>query len=357
MKLQLLYNEYLNIKFNRKIQSFQLDCFEYCLLENESAELFFVDRGNESFVEWAYELEPKDPNYIMNPNWKPVLSAFFKQLDVYDELILYYLLFTINRTTSIVSNNPFNAMNDFMKNYCFFQLAQLTDTTKLNNEQKHQLRDFFFFFYLYTHPVNEETLYSFSFEGKDLVHTKTNIHVEDYFSKFHDYYKENLDKYRDQIMIDPHEIDACKNLTIELLRSIEGKSPKLSLPLEEGLEDVIRLINNIDYLLHLYSENKTTLFSIMEGFLADNCSTPYRDHCFTMLLQNYVCYILYFNFDEIHELVNYFKGTPLSCELLINKMFTDAIFIQKIMRQNGINITEYNNVIEFFNEEARSMYL
>ena len=49
--------------------------------------------------------------------------------------------------------NPFNAMNDFMKNYCFFQLAQLSDATKLNNEQKHQLRDFFFFFYLYTHPV------------------------------------------------------------------------------------------------------------------------------------------------------------------------------------------------------------
>ena len=52
-------------------------------------------------------------------------SRLFNHLDVYDELVLFYLLFTINKTTSIVRSNPINAMNDFMKNYCFFQLAQL----------------------------------------------------------------------------------------------------------------------------------------------------------------------------------------------------------------------------------------
>lgn len=356
MKLQLLYNEYLNIKFNRKMQPVQMDCFEYCLLEDDSAELFFVDREDGSFLEWAYELQPKDPNYTMNPDWKPVLSAFFEQLDVYDEQILYYLLFTINKTTSIVKINSFNAMNDFMKNYCFFQLAQLTDSTRLNEEQRHQLRDFFFFFYLYAHPVNEETLYSFSFRGQDLIHTKTNIPIEDYFSIYHDYYSENLEKYRDQIFIAPHEIHACKNLTMELLRSIEGKSP-MSMPPEEGLENVLLLINDVDYLIDIYSENKTSLFGIMRGFLAENCSNPYRDHCFNMLLQNYVCYILYFRFDEIHDLVDYFKDTPLWCKLIINNIFTHTIFIQKIMRQNHINISEYKNVIEFFAEEARRMYL
>ncbi len=357
MKLQLLYNEYLNIKFNRGLPSVQTHCLEYCLLEDGSAQLLFADRKNESFAEWAYELQPRDPNYTMNPDWKPVLSDFFKHLDVYDELILYYLLFTINATTSIVKINPFNAMNDFMKNYCFFQLAQLTDASRLNDEQRYQLRDFFFFFYLYAHPVNEETLYSFSFSGQDLVHTKTNINIGHYFSIYHDYYSENLDKYRDKIFISPHEINACKNLTMELLRSIEGKSTELAMPVEEGFEVVLQLINDVDYLTHIYSENKTTLFGIMRDFLSDNRSNPYRDHCFSTLLQNYVCYILYFKFDEINALVDYFKDTPLWCKMIINKIFTDAIFIRKIMKQKHIDITEYKNVIEFFDEEARRIYL
>ncbi|MCP1310815.1 hypothetical protein [Paenibacillus tyrfis] len=357
MKLQLLYNEYLNLKFNRGLPSVQTDCFEYCLCEDDSAELFFVGRENESFIEWVDELQPKDPNYIANPDWKPVLSAFFEHLDIYDELILYYLLFTINKTMSIVKVNPYNAMNDFMKNYCFFQLAQLSDAASLNDEQKQQLRDFFFFFYLYAHPVNEETLYSFSFRGQDLVHTKTDIHMEHYFSVYHDYYSEHLDKYRDTLFIAPHEISACKHLTMELLRSIEGKSPKLVMPPEEGLDDVLRLINDVDYLIHSYSKNKTMVFGMMRDFLSDHRSTPYREHCFRTLLQNYVCYILYFKFDEINNLVDYFKSTPSWCETIINKIFTDAIFIQKIMRQNRIDITEYENVVEFFGEEARRIYL
>ena len=357
MKLQSLYNEYLNIKFNRGLPSVQTDGFEYCFCEDDSTELFFVDRKNESFVEWVYELQPRDPNYTVNPDWKPVLSDVFNRLDVYDELILYYLLFTINATTSIAKRNPFNAMNDFMKNYCFFQLAQLTDVAGLNDEQRHQLRDFFFFFYLYAHPVNEETLYSFSFSGQDLIHTKTNINIEHYFSLYHDYYIENLDKHRDKLFIAPHEINACKNLTLKLLKSIEGKSAKLSMPPEEGLEAVLRLINDVDDLIQIYSENKTTLFGIIRDFLSDNRSNAYRDHCFSTLLQNYVCYILYFKFDEIHDLVEYFKGTPLWCEKIINKIFTDAIFIQKLMRQNHIDIAEYKNVIQFFGEEARRIYL
>ncbi|MDL1162287.1 hypothetical protein P0100_14610 [Yersinia pestis] len=357
MKLQLLYNEYLNFKFNRGLPSVQTDGFEYGLLEDDSAALFFAERSDEAFVEWAYELQPRDPNYVASPDWKPVLTDSYKQLDVYDELVFYYLLFTINATTSIAKLNPYNAMNDMMKNYCFFQLAQLTDASRLNEVQRQQLRDFFFFFYLYAHPVNEETLYAFSFRGLDLVHTKTNIHVEQYVTAYHDYYSKHHDKYKDQISIDPHQIQACKSLTLELLRSIEGKSAKLEMPPEEGLEAVLQLINDVDGLMHMYSENKTTLFGMMRDFLSDNRSNPYRDHCFRMLLQNYVCYILYFKFDEIHHLVDYFKDTPVWCERMINSLFTDAIFIQKIMRQHRIDIAEYENVIAFFNEEARRIYL
>lgn len=353
MNLQLLYQEYLNRKFNIGLPSVHLDDFEYAMTEDDRMELFLANSSDEPFFDWAYELHTKDPNYTMNPDWTPVLADIFKSIDVYDEQIFYYLLFTLNTTTSIVKTNPFNAMNDFMKSYCFFQLTQLTAATRLSAEQKQQLRDFFFFFYLYAHPVNEETLFSLSFSGQDLVHTKTCVNVEQYLSAYYDYYRDNLDKYKDKISITSYEVNVCKNLTLELLRCIEGKASKLSMPSVEGLEDILGIVNDVDSFLQMYSGNKTKFFAIIRNFLADNHSTPYRDHCLSTLLQNYVSYILYFEFDEIHHLVNYFKDTPLMCKRIINHVFADTIFIQKIMRQNHIEITDYTNVAEFFGEEAR----
>ncbi|WP_257031759.1 hypothetical protein [Paenibacillus sp. E222] len=127
--------------------------------------------------------------------------------------------------------------------------------------------------------------------------------------------------------------------------------------MEEGLEAVVELINNVDQMLHMYAKNKTLLFDVMRNFLATPHTSPYRDHCFTTLLQNYVSYILYFNFDEIHALVDDFRDTPEWCGIVINKIFTDAIFTHKIMRTSAIEITDYPDVMEFFNEESRKFYL
>jgi|GEM_PF-6615377 len=38
-------------------------------------------------------------------------------------------------------------------------------------------------------------------------------------------------------------------------------------------------------------------------------------------------------------------------------MFADTIFLQRIIRLNHIDISEYERVIEFFGEEARRIYL
>ena len=59
MNLQLLYHEYLNQKFNRGLSSVPLDDFEYGILEEDGA-LFFIERKDVAFVEWAYEL-PRSP--------------------------------------------------------------------------------------------------------------------------------------------------------------------------------------------------------------------------------------------------------------------------------------------------------
>lgn len=130
----------------------QMDGFEYGIGEDGRTALFLTGRDDKVFTDWTDELQPRDPHYMENPDWEPVLSGVFGQMNVYDELIFYYLLFTINSTTNITNNNPYGAMNDFMKNYCFFQLAQLGDVSAVSEEQKRHLRDFFFFFYLIYPP-------------------------------------------------------------------------------------------------------------------------------------------------------------------------------------------------------------
>ncbi|MFK0525247.1 hypothetical protein ACINKY_23840 [Paenibacillus illinoisensis] len=357
MELQTIYNEYLNIKFKRGLPPVRTNPFEYGLYEDDSADLFLTDHPDETFTNWMYDLQPRDPHYVSEPNWQPVLADVFQQMDIYDEQVLYHLLFTINTTLSIHSYNAYSAMNEWMKSYSFLQLSHLSEITRLNEEQKHQLRDFFFFFYLYAHPVNEETLYACSFKGQNLVHTKTDISLEHYFTAFHDHYSTNMNEYSQQITIAPHDIPACKHLTLELLRCIEGKSAKLNMPEEEGLEALLPLINDVDQMLQLHDKNKPALFDIMKNFLTDARSTPYRDHCFTMLLQNYAAYILFFRFDEIYALVDYFEDTPVWCRTIINKIFMDTIFMERILRQKRIDITAYPNVTQFFEDEAKRIYL
>lgn len=359
MNIQHLYHDYLNMKYNRALPLLETRPFEYALCEDGGAELFFTDHPEETFAEWLSELQPRDPNYVANPDWKPILQEQFAQLDVYEELILYYLLYTINATTSIASLNPYNAMNDFMKNYAFFQLNQLTGINRLSDEQKGQLRESFFFFYLYAHPVNEETLYAFSFKGHTLVHTQTNIEVGRYISAFHDHCIHNFADYEERLSILPADIKACKQLTQELLRSIEGCASKLTMPLEEGIEAILRLINDVDEMLRRHSENNAELFAVMWDFMKNTPrrSTPYSEHCFRILLQNYVSYILFFDFDAIRDLVKYFEDDLPRCRTIINHMFTDAILIQKIMRQHRIDLASYPEVTALFEEQARQIYL
>lgn len=84
---------------------------------------------------------------------------------------------------------------------------------------------------------------------------------------------------------------------------------------------------------------------------------PYREHCMTMLLQNYAIYILSFHFDELQALVEYFFDSPLVCKIILNKMFADTIFLQKIMRQSNIDINNYPKITQFFDDEAKRIYL
>lgn len=360
MKLQPFYNEYINLKFHRGIEQVPLTEFEFGELEDGETVLFFNKHPEETFINWTDDLQPPDPNYSTNPNWKPVLATVFTQLDVYDEQTLFYLLFTINSTTSISNINRYNKMNDFIKNFAFLQLTQVTKIAALSMEQQQQLRDFFWFFYLYAHPVNEETLYSCSFEGLDgshLVYSKSTISLSSYFTAYHDYYKNNLLQYNEKIGISEGEIEACKNLSLALLRAIEGKSDPLYLPHDDGLEDILTLINDVNKMLDMYMNNKNQLWSIIKSFLQRNDTSAYSQFCFDVLLQNIVCYIFYFEPGACEQMIKSLQKEPSSCGTIVNKMFGDTIFMQRIFWMHQIDITQYEHIIAYLNEENRSYFL
>lgn len=356
MELDALYHNYLNLKFGRGLPLLKTDRFEYALCEDGSTELFLTGRENEPFTNWTSDLRPADPHYTDTTGRAPVLASRFEQLDVYGEQVLDYLLLTINATTSIVPIHPYNVMNDRMKHYCFFQLGQWASLSMLCDEQKTGLRDFFFWFYLYAHPVNGETLDAFSFCGLDLIHTKTGIRVQDYFKVYHDHYAGHHAAYKDCLTLLPQEIETCCRLTLQLLEAVEGRSSRLKLPPEAGLEPALRLINQADELLAAYARNSSEVFGVMRNVFTGVTSTPYREHVISMLLDNYVCYILYFDFNQIDELVEFFRDSPPLCRAIVNRMFTGTIFIQKILQQNRIDLHNYTNVTALFNENSRQMY-
>lgn len=356
MELERLYHNYLNLKFDLGLPMLKTAPFEYGLCEDGSYELFMNDFDSDAFSEWTSGLEPPDPRYTDPSARKPVLAAQFSDLDVYDEQVLGFLLLTINMTTSVFPVNPYNRMNDFMKQYCFFQLAQWSGITLLDDEQKNSLRDFFFWFYLYAHPVNGETLDAFSFRGPGLVHTGTGISVRDYFEAYHAFYAQNHTAVKDRLSLAPSGIYACSELTLQLLGAVEGRPTVLAFPPQAGLEPALRLIDHVDALIAAFDCHSSEGFVVMRELLAGGPSTPYREHVIRMLLQNFVCYILYFDFSRITELVEFFRDDPARCEMILNRMFSETIFIQKILRQNGIDLRSYPHITSLFNEHTRQMY-
>lgn len=357
MKIQRLYNQYIHLKFHFDDVPVGIEEFEYGEYEDGNIVLFYTQHPDESLMGWTFEVQPQDPNYISHPDWSPVLIDSFPQLTVYNEQILFYLLYTLNSTTTIYNITPYSKMNDFMKNYTFFQLTQISTLRGISKEEKQQLRAFLWFFFLYAHPVNEETLYSCSFQGDELIHTESNITLSHYFIAFHEYYRTHLEDYGDKILISAQEIQACQNLTLAMLHAVEGKTEKLQFPPQEGLNDLIALLNDVDLMISMYAENKAKLWDVVRVYLEKDKHTAYEQFCFATLLQNFACYILYFDFDEIVSIPEAFKDHPIWAKQIINQLFGDTIFIQRIIRQQQIDLSQYEVVTRFFNEENRGYFL
>ncbi|PHM52806.1 hypothetical protein [Xenorhabdus sp. KK7.4] len=97
-------------------------------------------------------------------------------------------------------------------------------------------------------------------------------------------------------------------------------------PSEYNDNGMIDVINNFDNLIKIYNQDKIMFYDeFKECLLNTNRENIFVD----FLLQNYVCYILYFDMDEINNFLDCFSKERDLCGFLINKIFYNPIFIKK----------------------------
>ncbi|MBD2780352.1 hypothetical protein [Xenorhabdus szentirmaii] len=215
------------------------------------------------------------------------------------------------------------------------------NSTYLTKKQKEEIRDFFFWHFLYTHPVNEETLEAFSFRGQDLFYSDANVKVSDYFRLYHDFYIERYSSYKDKLEVKPQDIEQFKYLTLDLITVIEGKSKKLQLPDNEQSRIILSYINDIDFFLKSYYSDRESIFKLFKSALLRSDEDSYQNYIFSVFIQNYVCYILNFDFDEVKYLADYFNEDIYTYNNIIKRIHSDAIFMDRIVYLKKVDVLSY----------------
>ncbi|CDL82942.1 hypothetical protein XSR1_260051 [Xenorhabdus szentirmaii DSM 16338] len=262
------------------------------------------------------------------------------------------MLWTIN-STLVPGYGQYSDMNVFMKGYSFLQLSHINNSDYLTKKQKEEIRDFFFWHFLYTHPVNEETLEAFSFRGQDLFYSDANVKVSDYFRLYHDFYIERYSSYKDKLEVKPQDIEQFKYLTLDLIKVIEGKSKKLKLPDDEELSIILNYVNNIDFFLKSYYSDRESIFRLLKNALLRSDEDSYQNYIFSVFIQNYVCYILNFDFDEMKYLVDYFNEDIDTYNNIIKRIHSDAIFIDRLVYLKKVDVLSYDTFFMALDENRK----
>lgn len=382
MTLRPLYADRIRLKFELEPPLRDADDFEYAECEDGSIELFYKNEDSATFADWNADLQPPDPRYGDPGQRQPLLHESFPTLNVYDEQVLNFLLYTLNATLSLPPLAPAHAMNERMKQHSFFLLGRLSSVTSLNETQKNELREFGFWFFLYAHPVNGETLEAFSLIAQPssdpepkptktrLIHTESGVVVRDYFRAYHGYYAQPHSAYADQLLLSPQLIEASLGLTLELLDVVEGNIAAEHAPMlpawptetypekSDLLLQALRWIHNPDELLKTYAAAPGEVFERMRDLTRSARQTAQTDAYLAsiaeMLLDHYVFYVLFFDPGELSRLIAHFASEPETCTILVNRLLSDTIFMQRILRMRGINLLERCPEAEvFLDEQAR----
>lgn len=353
MNIKIFFDEYVKNQFISDHVSIPFDCFKYQENEYGDKEIFFLDK-NETFLGWDSSFFPEDP-YYAEEHELPLLCDKYNNIDVYDQIILFYLLYTVNSSTLSPVPDECNKINVFMKQYCFFQLSQISYASFLSEHESSELRDFFWFYFLYSHPVNETTLYSCKYSDGKLVYKDKEIYLSDYFDSYYEFFVENYERVKNKINLTKDEILSSKEMTRNIFNVIEGNG--CNLQYFNG-NPLVNYVNDVSLFINRYENNRDSLFSEIFYF-AEKCETTYDNYILSVILQNYVCYVLKNNFNEITCLSDYLHSREKDrvSFLIINKIFSDSIFVKKICLKENIDISKYKYIISYFDEESKRINL
>ncbi|MBI6527600.1 hypothetical protein JEP40_00480 [Proteus vulgaris] len=358
MDLNQWFCSYLEHKYKNKALHLNSNDFEYSIDDDNNAELFFKKNKDNTVIGWDAELQPSDPGYSDNEGKQVSLEKYQNKITIYDEQNFYYLIITINSMGYVRKLNFYNRMNDFIKEYCFFQLSRLNNIKMLNDRQINQLHQFLFKFFLYCHPVNYDTLTSFSVINGCVTHISSKVkvseYIEDYYHNFLVHYSSVINK----VDINAEEIQAIKALSLQLLKTLEGKGLSIIYPENDHSTWLLHQLNHIDDFLYAYHHNNTYFFEQLSQALDVLGNRDYDKYCLSTFLQNYVMYILFFDFDEIDKLTDFFIKHKMKSKLsrIINKMFSDTIFLQKIIREKNIQLTRKKEILNLMKVKTRKIY-
>lgn len=326
--------------------------FDYFCCNDGTVQLFFSKSEDETFCEWDLNLQPEDPHYKSNPDSIILLKDKFPLLSVYDEQVFHHMIFTINSITTVPKLTKHNSINVFMKLYCFFQLSnsrrdERSSAPEINNS------NFLFRLFMFTHPVNEETLNAFTLDNSGkIVHIPSGILLRDYASAYYDYFIEHYDQLSSQIVIEAKEIEAAKILHLSLVDMIEMGSSNLKIP-APALPVEMKLINDALFFTKVYSDDRERIVRTITTFLQGK--NTHEETCLNFLLQNFVVYILRMDFKEIYNLLNSFSQAEQK-KLIIKQIFKRATFAKWIMNEKGISFDRIKDITCFFDDEAKKMY-
>ncbi|EOC0004366.1 hypothetical protein ACI0X4_004276, partial [Cronobacter turicensis] len=270
----------------------------------------------------------------------------------YDEQVFHHIIFTVNSVTTVPEINQYNRINAFMKMYCFFQLSNMKkNENDVSVFIKH--RKFLFRYFLISHPVNEETLNSFTIsDSGKIIHTASNVALKDYASDYYDFYIENYEKLSAEIAIDKDEIEAAKCLHLSLIDMIENGGFTLKIPSPDVSIDM-NLVNDSSHFIKAYLDNKQIIIRDIVNLL--NEGNFHSEYCLNFILQNFVIYILSKDFGEIYHFLNSFSGLDQK-RSIVNLLFKNAIFIKAIMDENLIVWDNIKDIACLFDEEVKKMY-
>lgn len=358
MELNQWFCSYLEHKYKSKALHLNSNDFEYCIDDDNSAELFFKKNKDNTVIGWDVELQPSDPSYSDNEGKQVGLEKYRNKITIYDEKNFYYLIVTINSIGFIRKLNFYNRMNDFIKEYCFFQLSRLNNIEMLNDGKIDQLRQFLFKFFLYCHPVNYDTLTSFSMIDGCVTHIPSKVKASEYIEDYYHNYLVNYLSITNKVDVKTEEIQAIKALSLQLLKALEGKEQPIIYPENNYSTWLLHQLNHLDDFLYAYHHNNTYFFEQLSQALDMLGNGDYDKYCLSTFLQNYVMYILFFDFDEIDKLTAFFIKHKRKSKLsrIINKMFSETIFLQKIIREKNIQLTQKKEILNLMKVKTRKIY-